>query len=470
MTTRTRSAALAALLLLAAAAGCSKMVDPKKSDPLNTAEGFCLSWQDVYQRLALSCGEDDTTTRQTLEQWRVGCDTVAGGESAGRYGYVRSIAEKCLAQFEGITCSGIGVSFFQLLETCTGAIPGLVHVGGSCYTRPFELANDCVAGAVCDSSSTCPGVCVTPGALYQPCATSPAFYTYGKCVDGAYCATAAVAPYPANTCLPAPTLPGSPCGSSTDYKCGVAAGGVQLYCGSTNSCYPAAPHGADCSGSSVCALATDYCRNSAGIYTCTTIPTSPQTAGGDCAWGGNSNCQTGLYCNSSANYTCAPALADGATCTSTSTTPCGSASHCSMGPLATAGTCVRNKQVGESCTVGFEDCSYNGGWCLGPAPGSPGVCKGPSTNGGPCGYMLSVPNPPNPNVTREYAECGAGTWCNQPVAGSPGTCQPYVAAGTYCLSNASSCGAPWTGLICDGASNVCTANACSRGVGFFPVF
>lgn len=69
---------------------------------------------------------------------------------AGRLKYDGAAARDCAASFETQTCFARGQ-----LEACARVFTGLQPLGADCFTAP-----ECVSGAWCDQSATCPGRCV----------------------------------------------------------------------------------------------------------------------------------------------------------------------------------------------------------------------------------------------------------------------------------------------------------------------
>jgi hypothetical protein len=458
-----------------AACGTNQVCDAGAcTDWLATAEGFCDTFLDAYGSRFVSCGYGDVAyLGEFVAKLKAGCAPLAEAVAAGRVAYDRALAVACMARFALLPCDGTG--FMDAVRACEAATPGLIAVGGTCQAPSRAVASDCVDGARCDSSATCPGVCVAPGTAYGPCEPSK---LVSKCVDGHYCSTVAVVgppAFPAGTCLPLPTTVGARCDGDAGRRCG---GGLACAYDPKVPGYkcvgPAGP-GDDCSLTGYGCVAGYYCRYlgaSAPTYACRVIPTSPGPVGTDCFHGGASDCQAGLVCDWNAGSTCAAPLADGSTCSNTST-PCATTSVCALSPWAASGTCTARKAANSSCTVGFDECAY-GLYCKGPGSGASGTCvSGHSAIGGTCGFQVAVSDPactiaPCSVKVREYVLCDRDGYCPLATYEAPGTCRAYGAVGESCASPSSdACGDPWTGLVCDEATKSCASNSCSLLFGPF---
>lgn len=448
-------ARLFAVAMALTASGCSLVVDPKGKDPLNTAEGFCNSVQDVFAKYVVRCeGVDASLVAPEIQQLRIGCQNLGDRAAAGKFGYDRTLAEQCLVNMEQAAC---GQGIFDLLGGCSLAVPGQVGVGGSCDEAPYGLVSECAGDARCNSRLTCPGFCEAPGALGRPCATVTT-----PCAAGLACAS--------GLCVAAGTS-GSACGAANP-----PCDSRYFYCSSvappTCLSYPATV-GADCGSTNYGCGGGLYCRNpsvTVPFYTCQPVPVGPQPLGGDCYRTGDAGCQTGLYCGSP-GYTCQPVLAIGSPCTGTDRSACGQpANTCSIAPGASSGLCVRTVGLGGTCKAGNEECAQ-GLWCDAPALGVNGICRGPSGTGGRCGYPYKLAGT-DPYV--ENADCAPGLYCNTPPLLWAGTCSPWLGAGSPCTGG-DACGRPWTGLDCmpTGPGSDCTLvscacapNVCTEAVGW----
>ncbi|MGB8930590.1 MAG: hypothetical protein WCC48_04975 [Anaeromyxobacteraceae bacterium] len=492
---RNHARLLAAALALSAS-GCSLIVDPKAKDPLNTAEGFCNSAQDAFVNLYTRCGIAAEVVEPLVTQWRAGCVNMGASAASGRINYERAIAEQCIAAFDATTVCNESM-FETVFSLCALATRGTVQPGGVCYTEPWGFVTECAGGGACDSSTTCPGICVVPGQLDQPCSS-----LYPACASGLYCVGNAtdltklcVAPggYDYTTgqydacggpydppcdgnyycnyastpprCSPAPSIDGDNC--SVERKCTAY---NQLTCvpeSSTYVCRGPAPLGGDCYYRGCVAGA--YCRYEAPSYVCRSIPASPQPVGGDCAYQGLEDCQPGLYCRST-DYTCQAPKASGASCTGSE--ECGSTwNTCAIVPGTTSGSCVVRRPFGATCRAGYEECQ-EGLWCEAVDVLATGVCRGLSGEGGKCGAVYAYGG-----TTYERAECAPNLDC-----GAAKTCVPYLGAGAACEYDGD-CGAPWSGLSCAhvnpaittycGATPgdcTCAPNACSLAFGWLAFF
>lgn len=422
MTSNLRILAVALVL----AAGCSALVDPEKNDPLKTAEGFCNSVQDVLVDVIQRCNPGNAAFVEMIQAYRVGCDNLDAAVAEGRMGYDRALGEACLAALDGASCALLGDSIF---ETCALATPGKVPAGNPCLRTGGGRPSDCTSDSTCVAALACPGTCVTK-----------------------------------------PTLAGAACGASTNYECG--GGLVCVYQPTTGTSLCANPVGIGgvCSGSSDCVDGA-YCDYSGTPSTCQTIPTTPQPAGGDCYYNGDSGCQPGLYCAWNLGDTCQPIQPLGSTCVYGS--ECGQPPNtCSRVPGVPTGTCIRARLLGEACIAGNEECASEL-WCDASAPGASGVCRGPSADGGTCQYPYAAAVTAEARYT-EYARCAFGLRCVDPSGGVAypykGFCARYLDAGDFCGTSDDACGAPWTGMICDQAlpTPACNPSACAAPFGWLP--
>jgi hypothetical protein len=482
--------------LALSAAGCSLMVDPEKNDPLKTARGFCNSAQDAFVKLYERCGYPASLVEPLVAQWRVGCVNMGNSAAAGRVSYDRSVAEQCIAAFDAASRCDESM-FGNVFSLCALATQGTVPPGGACYTESRGFVSECAGGGACDSSATCPGVCVVPGQVGQPCAS-----IYPYCDSGLSCEPNVSGP---STCKalggynytlgqydPCGTIYDPPCDSSyyycntTTLRCayapssdgascnltgGTCASAYNVHCVYDSAaptpgwyCRPPGALNANCSDGRGCVAGT-YCRYESGISYCRAVPSGLQPVGGDCYRNGDLDCQAGLFCRYWTDDTCQAPVAVGATCTHAQ--ECGSpAITCAIAPTGTSGgsgTCVAMKGLGSTCRAGYEECQQ-GLWCEAVSVGSTGVCRGFSGVGGKCNSVYTVLT-----TGYEYAECAPGIFCNA------GTCAAYLAAGVACSSD-TQCGAPYSGVACmpivagnscstPGNCN-CTPNACSLAFGW----
>lgn len=197
------------------------------------------------------------------------------------------------------SCAVLGVASFVFAAACSSG-----SAGGSCgayYDKLMQLLNQCGAAgsislqrdafvAYCNEIATAPGASNVAGQI-DACAAQ---------IDTSICA------------LPQCSIRGTLAAGTA------CANGVQC---SSGSCEVTG------SGTPTTELQCGTCRSLA-------------TQGGDCT---NAACDVGLYCDS--NNTCAPYVAQGGACTST--TPCASGLICDN----TSQTCVKPPTKGQACTT-----------------------------------------------------------------------------------------------------------------------
>jgi hypothetical protein len=198
--------------------------------------------------------------------------TLQAEADAGRLTYSRTAADACLAAVQAQTCAQ---SRAGMPPVCNTAFVGTVAAGGACSTQ-----DACGATAWCNTSSTCPGICMAGLANGATC--SGDLFCASKYCDftNSWCAAA----------LPTGATNGAACGTGKNNQCAPG-----LYCDAgAGTCLPLEVAGGPCSSSSSCAagLSCDgggFCRAMAAI-------------GGSCVTTG---CPAGAYCSTAAGDKCA---------------------------------------------------------------------------------------------------------------------------------------------------------------------
>lgn len=438
-------ARILAVALALSASGCSLMVDPAKNDPLETAEGFCNSIQDVISKL--DCGVyyqtggsvDPTALDQVLTSLRSGCDNLKTAVSGGRFTYDASAARGCIDALESVGCKGIfaGMGGPALPTACTRAVKGNVAPGGACYDWDGQQGgtgvtlNECTQGSSCryNDFNVCQSTCAFDSDVGEACGRGNRY-----CKSNLYC-------------------------NYSDYKCY-----AYVY-----------PNGAcDHSAYRFCDPSSSYCTAATGPGTCAYLPSS----GAACRTTGSSiwgyTCNSSSYCNAG-TCTYKPYPGSGTTCTSA---PCQEGSYCD-------GTWCKNYVAeGGSCGAGGGQCAYppNGTsvplYCdLG------GTCRRyPATRlgqGGDCynlgssycadglfcdyGNVLGLgANTCQPQQTSGlctiYEMCAPGTECRYDSALAKSYCVPLGRLGAACDSTSLAC---LPGTWCKTPNVTTTAGTCS---------
>lgn len=337
--------------------GCSRWLDTKDLDPLDSVEPFCETLFDEYLATARDC----SGWTQQLVDYEYGralgvCAAFGWSESKGRVGYDRAAAEACLSAVRHAPCT---VDLERAMDGCKSAIPGTRPNGGDC--------NDEVECADPEASCrhvqpTCPGTCLAPGRLDEPCGSG-----YPPCATGFYC-------------------------DSTSWRCGAAAP-------ENTTCSPVAL--TNCGENARCSNATSTCVRDA-------LEGQPCSTERPCVSTGRAN----LFCDDhNANPpVCRPygTVPLGGKCDSSE--QCDLAGRCDLS-AGQPGSCVERLGSGSPCS-GDSECARPL-VCVGDTVGA----AGPN---GRCGLRLSEGAICEPTS----ADCQIGSACMPSQSGST-TCQPW---------------------------------------------
>jgi hypothetical protein len=177
-------------------------------------------------------------------------------------------------------------------STVISAFAGTIGVGAECLRE-----GDCVPGAFCDKSATCPGICAPQQPLGAACSESVG------CVQ-------------------------------------------ELTCGASGTCSPPGSVGQSCADFDDCQLLLTCDLDAGGV--CAAYPDLP--AGAPCS--DDQECFFGLYCKlDDPQPTCTVRAENGAPC-SNPYPACALGSYCDLPLGADSGVCVPLLQPGEPCQVG----------------------------------------------------------------------------------------------------------------------
>ena len=295
--------------------------------------------------------------------------------SDGRSVFDAAAGQACINEVNSLACDAHG-SF-----ACGMMIHGTVGLNGACYGD-----RECQSDLICDTTSTCPGLCRTPTPDGQtsngvPCALSSSLYgtvclgptPIGQscaptgtvtrdrlCTLGAFCSAAKVCtaqPLANEGCTPGDYYE---CAGSLHCSGGVCAplGAVSapcdstrfcksdLYCSATNVCTPPGPVGTACSAVAWQCQPRLFCEMLAGSPTGTCQ--APHTIGQSCTWRGY---QCGELGGGSSLY-----------CTATSSTP----GVCALKKSADAACQGSSECQSQTCTNSV--CVPYPGVCVDPTP------------------------------------------------------------------------------------------------------
>jgi hypothetical protein len=337
--------------------------------------------------------------------WEATCNLAQRAVDEGRLAYDPAAAKACVERFAALDCEGF--SFSSLSIACPDAFQGQVATGESCYygeQRIFLIGRDECASGLCDYQTMCPGKCVTPPAIGEPCVSS-ACAADAYCLDGMCVARKAVGePCAGNECAQGASClmldgtgicgvgqgTGSPC--DADHRC---AAGLSCLDG---ACHTKVLDGAhcesdfNCSGASIC-----WDSDGDGDDECA----APATIDAPCE--GNQRCEAGLYCD----------MGDGS---------------------LTRGVCKTLPAPPEPCAS--ERCA-EGAWCHHDVDQAVGTCRVLGQKDGDC-TSFGVPT---------ELGCDAAFQCID------GTCQPRGAALDASCSQVP--GACAEGLFCDPETSRC---------------
>lgn len=296
------------VVLVAALAACpSKKTGPSVKTPVD----FCSSYAEASVSHAISCigmtptPETEAFGKASLIRNCSKADAVA----SGRVTFDATAAEKCVANIATTNC--LDDEYDKCMST---VYKGTVAVGGPCYSDIdcvngscnrqhggctagvciawLALNDDCNSSAGwcgpnldCDSTS---GKCIattSPGELNKPCGTG------SKCQSGLHCDNITNPASP--TCQAAkstgPCVDNSAC--TPDRQCSHA-----NLTGSTGTCAPYLPYGADCSAY------PDTCIDGVcGVdHKCTNFP----TIGQNCVVNGDGLVCVDSWCDSNGSQKC----------------------------------------------------------------------------------------------------------------------------------------------------------------------
>jgi hypothetical protein len=139
---------------LALVLSCSSR--PDDSTGVSAAVDFCQRWLDVAAVASARClGASQPAIRAFLAQLTP-CLDVSASLSTLHLKYDSRVADACLAETQGLTCSqGLSAS-----TACRNVFIGEVPVGGSCSPLAFADLSECVPGNQCSTSALCAGSCV----------------------------------------------------------------------------------------------------------------------------------------------------------------------------------------------------------------------------------------------------------------------------------------------------------------------
>jgi hypothetical protein len=288
---------------------------------------------------------------------------------------------------------------------------------------PCRISSDCATGSECDRFTT--HTCVAQAALNESCTNALGVGSGPSCLFGPICPTFPTT-MPPKCVLPTmqttlhgdcdpfqgaeSTVPACATGMYCRFKytAGAACTGAPgdcaatlgAYCDTTagtcqnpsgGSCETKIASGADCDPNNDSFLSSVDSQCADGTF-CYQLPADANpkchafgSSGAGCVkiGGALDTCKIGLYCNAAVNGTCVPWFTDGATCDTSFHCPSGEPPVVSVciADNADAGTnltCQAEKNVGATCTPGFEDalCANadlpGSSYCV-PA-GSSGVC------------------------------------------------------------------------------------------------
>jgi hypothetical protein len=429
--------ALAALSL----SGCSLLVDPAKSAPLQTAEGFCNSVQDVAyagrcDAFGLSGAAAAATqisilapeaALQVFEAYRGRCDALQAEVDAGRYRYDAGKAKECLDVIQRRGCRGLDGAAFAWPAECERILEGKVpenseclHDGGSLQVLSGGYAllqgstryrlTECVAGTVCYvQAGLTSGRCVRPTETAGAPCYPPGPARQDGCRAGLYCDYG-------NTCEPTLAYDGAPC--PTDPRRCDPSGWV---CDpGTTQCISLPFEGQACTaGYAECAPGL-VCDHAVAPGTCVKRPAEPIASGqySPSASGVGNFCGDGLFRDSLG--TCAPQKGDGAPC-AVALNDCRPGLACD----SSSGTCALVGALGTDCSTAASSLPpcLPGLICSGAEGSGIGRCALPPGVGEPCA-MVGV------------AQCAPGLRAASATSPPSCTCVPFTPEGATCTVGA----------------------------------
>lgn len=245
---------------------------------------------------------------------------------AGRLRYDGAAARACLTGLEARACFSTAT-----VPACERIFTGLQQLGAECFSGP-----ECVAGAWCDRTSTCPGRCtalVPPGGLARDligCAPGNAAVDQR---DGGWLCRAPVSSG-ARCRQPGENVFGTSCLSSTE-SCSLPADGGAGFCEPWRTTLQ--PRGGTCGGGQFCQRGL-ACRFVPGETTGRCQDLIP--LGQSCQLDFN-GCALGATCGT--DERCVPEPRVGEACTST----------CARGARCVNAVCVAEGGVGGACPCEF---------------------------------------------------------------------------------------------------------------------
>ncbi len=281
-------------------------------------QGFAERWYDAHcTRWARCTGLPQAACVGGMPSMgfaATGLRAVGDAVVRGDVDFDAAAAEACLDEVrDGQSCDGS----WSGGPSCARALRGRVPLDGPC-----AVSASCQTGAYCRMDAPCAGRCAPRRKQGEPCRISEGSRA---CSDGLVCA--------ANRCARIPAR-GEACGQ------GVCGAGDVCLAGRCVAAEGGVGEGQPCAGSI-------WYR-------------APALVADTNLLGFGRACEAGLYCASTAGWTCAPGRALGEPCSSLN--PCADALRC-------AGVCVAVVDPGEACDGGL--CALGGcaaGRCRAQAP------------------------------------------------------------------------------------------------------
>jgi len=356
-----RSAALFALLSIAACSSSSTATVPLEDVPARFADGLCSQLEacagpfaDLYLQGA-DCRQTFTRSTQdsVLPLWQA---AIANGTLV----YDGHQLDACLTALTDTSCGSLAQ---RDLDVCDQVFQGQVPAGGSCHVEA-----ECEGARYCQTT-TCPGSCTNRKAQGTACTDD------SECVSGLNCDG------DLGTCE-RPRDAGESCGGGTLPSCGLPSLclGANADTGTTGTCRPISEAltaavgetcdpgaGTLCVDGVSCALVAYDTTTSALSWSCV----AGYAAGAACKLALPDACPDGQICDAdpartgSLDGTCVPLPTAGQPCRSVA------GSQCASGLVCDDTTCVTPGRLGATCvtSAGCASGMCTAGLCVAPTCG-----------------------------------------------------------------------------------------------------
>jgi hypothetical protein len=298
-----------------------------------TAAEFCDTLYGTYAQRLADCSKAPLAWATFFIDKTKLCANLVSAVDTGLGTYDRNAAGRCLAAYEGASCTDLrGVrDQVKYYADCEAAVKGTKPNSGATFQSCLS-DYECSSGYCTGAGATCPGGCYATRATGSSCSSTR------QCGPGAFCYSGSL--YPNNTCQPFANRPG------LDQPCGSAACQPGLYCDKS-----AGPYAGKCAVQvSGGACPTDPKAMAPG-FGCFSGVTQPLLGPGAACNLTADDCGTGLFCGAGSVCTLEPFVGEPCVYFGGKYQPC-------IGGYCNTVSCVREAGCGWDW-----DCESNG-YCM----------------------------------------------------------------------------------------------------------